>query len=67
MHGIKAKTYCTHETRTLSMTDHMTYENEHQAVRRLLEILKDRSWLQSVGESLAKLSAAKVYSEALEE
>ena len=44
MHGVKAKTYYTHETRTLSMTDHMTYENEHKAVRRLLEILKDRSW-----------------------
>ena len=25
------------------MTDHMTYEKEHQAVRRRLEIVKDRS------------------------
>ena len=49
------------------MIDHMTYENEHQAVRRLLEILKDRSWYKVWGESLAKLSAAKVYSEAFVE
>ena len=43
MHDINVKIYCTHETSTLPMTDHMNYEKEHQAVRRLLEILKDRS------------------------
>ena len=40
---INVKAYCTHETNTLPMTDHMTYEKEHHAVRRLLEILKDGS------------------------
>ena len=59
MHDINVKTYRTHETKTLPLTDHMTNEKEHQAVRRLLEAVKDGS--------LAKRSVAKVYSGALVE
>ena len=42
MHGINVKTYYGHETNTLPMTDHMTKETEHQAVRRYLVVVKDR-------------------------
>ena len=43
MHDTNVKTYCTHETNTLPMTDHMIKDKEHQAVRRYLDILKDRN------------------------
>ena len=43
MHAINVKTYYTHETNTLPMTDQMTKEEEHQAVRRYLDMLKDSS------------------------
>ena len=50
MHDIKAKAYGSHETNTLPMTNHMTREKEHQAVRRYLDILKDRSRYKMWGD-----------------
>ena len=47
------------------MTDHMTYENEHQVVQhRPVEILKDRSWYNVWGNRWPSFSVVKVYSEA---
>ena len=43
MHETNVKAYFSDETNTLPMTDHMTKEKEHQAVRRYLDIVKDRS------------------------
>ena len=49
-HDIKVKAYSTHETYTLPMTNHMTKGKEHQAVRRYLDILKDRSLYKMCGD-----------------
>ena len=43
MHDIKVKAYCTHEKCILPMTNYVAKEKDHPAVRRYLDILKDRS------------------------
>ena len=40
MHDINVKVYYTNEPNTLSMSDHMTKTEKHQAVRRYRDILK---------------------------
>ena len=50
MHDINVKAYQTHETNTLPITDYMTNEEEHQALRRYYDILKDRSLYKMLGD-----------------
>lgn len=43
MHDINIKTYCTHETYRVPMTNHMSKKEKHPMMRRYLEILRDRN------------------------
>lgn len=46
---INDKTDLTHEIITLPMTDHMTNEKEHQAVRRHFQILGEKAGVKYKG------------------
>lgn len=66
MHGMNAETYCTQESNTLSMTDHMTNKEHHAACKRI-EIERDRSQCIMLGSRLAELLAAEFDSRAIVE